>query len=184
MNACQASNVAFGPIRTVIVPARRFNQIIDQWGVKSGVTAIGVVAMLRVSLELPGDDGIYVAIDKLGGRNFYAPLISEAFPQGWVRVIREGATLSEYEVTGLGREIRLSFEPRADSKHLNVALASMAAKYLREICMSQFNRYWQSRVPGLKATAGYPVDAARFFADITPALKAEGTEESTVWRRK
>ena len=53
----------------------------------------------------------------------------------------------------------MRFEPRADGCHLNVALASMAAKYLREVCMLQFNRYWAAQVPGLKPTAGYPTDA-------------------------
>ena len=118
------------------------------------------------------------------GRHFYAPLLHEAFPNGWVRVIREGPTQCEYAIDNLDRDVQVRFEPRADGAHLNVALASMAAKYLREVCMIQFNRYWAAKVAGLRPTAGYPMDASRFFAEIQPCLTAEGTDRRTVWRTK
>ncbi len=56
--------------------------------------------------------------------------------------------------------------------HLPVALASMLAKYVRELCMGQFNRYWGHLVPGLQPTAGYYVDAQRFLGEIRPHLTA------------
>jgi len=174
--------VAWGPVRSVVIPAPKFNRLLDEWKVKSGVVASGVIALLRATLELPGDEPIHITVDKLGGRHYYAPLLNEAFPGGWVRVIREGPNLCEYAIERLPREVYLRFEPRADGGHLNVALASMAAKYLREVCMLQFNRYWVEKVPGLKPTAGYPTDAGRFFADIKSKLVADGIEERTVWR--
>ena len=33
--------------------------------------------------------------------------------------------------------------------------------------MRQFNRFWAKHVPGIAPTAVYPVDAKRFFAEIT-----------------
>ena len=60
----------------------------------------------------------------------------------------------------------------------------MICKYLREVCMMQFNAYWAIHVPGLIATAGYPVDAKRFFADIGPAMVRLGVKEETIWRVK
>jgi hypothetical protein len=182
LDASTQAGVGWGPVRSVVVTAPRFNRLLDEWRVKSGVLASGVIALLGTVLELPGDEPVFVTVDKLGGRHFYAPLLNEAFPGGWVRVIREGPDLCEYAVDGLAREVCLRFEPRADGGHLNVALASMAAKYLREVCMRQFNRYWLSKVPGLRPTAGYPTDAGRFFADIRPALTADGTDERLVWR--
>jgi hypothetical protein len=182
--ACGATGLAWGPVRSVVIPAPKFNRLLDEWKVKSGVLASGVIALLRATLELPGDEPIHIAVDKLGGRHFYAPLLNEAFPGGWVRVIREGPNLCEYAIDHLSREVHLRFEPRADGSHLNVALASMAAKYLREVCMLQFNRYWTAKVPGLKPTAGYPMDADRFFKGIKPAMKAAGIEKRAVWRTK
>ena len=183
-DACDSAGVGWGPVRSVVIPAPRFNRLLDEWKVKSGVLATGVIALLRATLDLPGDEPIHIAVDKLGGRHFYAPLLNEAFPGGWVRVIREGPARCEYAIDHLPREVHVRFEPRADGCHLNVALASMAAKYLREVCMRQFNRYWTTKVPGLKPTLGYPNDASRFFADIKANLVADGIDERTVWRVK
>jgi hypothetical protein len=182
--ACGPTGLAWGPVRSVVIPTPKFNRLLDEWKNKSGVLASGVIALLQATLELPGDEPIHITVDKLGGRHFYAPLLNEAFPGGWVRVIREGPDLCEYAIDHLPREVHLRFEPRADGCHLNVALASMAAKYLREVCMLQFNRYWTAKVPGLKPTAGYPTDAGRFFADIRKTLKAEGIDKRAVWRAK
>ncbi|HKB04758.1 MAG TPA: hypothetical protein VKD90_21215 [Gemmataceae bacterium] len=184
LEASIAAGVNWGPVRSVAIPAPRFNRLLDEWRVKSGVLATGVIALLGSVLDLPGDEPVYVTVDKLGGRHFYAPLLNEAFPGGWVRVIREGPELCEYAIDGLRREVYLRFEPRADGGHLNVALASMAAKYLREVCMMQFNRYWVAKVPGLKPTAGYPTDAGRFFDEIRAVLAEDGTDERTVWRAR
>ena len=118
---------------------------------KSGVLATGVIALLNATLDLPGADAVYIAVDKLGGRHFYAPLLSEAFPGCWVQVIREGPEACDYEILGASRPVHVHFEPRADGSHLNVALASMAAKYLRGVCMRQFNRYWLAQRAGNQA---------------------------------
>lgn len=179
-----AAGIEWGPIRCVVVPAPRFNRLLDEWRVKSGVVASAVIALLCSVLELPGDDVIHINVDKLGGRNYYAPLLNEAFPGSWVRVIREGPNRCDYEIDGLGRQVSVRFEPRADGSHLNVALASMAAKYLREVCMVQFNRYWLARVPGLKPTLGYPSDATRFYKAIRDVILADGVDEKCVWRAR
>ena len=60
----------------------------------------------------------------------------------------------------------------------------MLSKYLRELLMLEFNRFWQARVPGLKATAGYPGDAERFYAAIRPAVRDLGLDDNALWRRK
>jgi ribonuclease HII len=57
----------------------------------------------------------------------------------------------------------------ADGIRLETALASMFAKYLRESAMVLFNRWWAERVPGIRATAGYPQDARRFIKEIEAA---------------
>jgi hypothetical protein len=183
-DASVTAGITWGPIRSIVIPTPKFNSLLGEWKVKSGVLATGVIALLKATLELPGDDPVYIAVDKLGGRHFYAPLLNEAFPGGWVRVLREGPERCEYRIDGLQREVYLRFEPRADGTHLNVALASMAAKYLREVCMRQFNKYWLGKLPGLKPTLGYPVDARRFFAAIRPILAADGTDERSVWRQR
>ncbi len=173
-----------GSIRSVVTPTPRFNALLDKWGNKAAVLADGVITLLQANRSLPGDEPIIYLIDKLGGRNFYAAMISTAFSDGWVVAEREGSEICSYRIIGVEREIRLVFQPRADGSHLTVALASMVCKYLREVFMKQFNRWWQSQVPGLKSTAGYPGDAARFMKQIRAKVKALGFEEDAVWRRR
>ena len=55
-------------------------------------------------------------------------------------------------------------------------MSSMIAKYLRERLMGSFNEFFSARHQGagpLKPTAGYPVDADRYLADIRPIIEAE-----------
>jgi ribonuclease HII len=101
-----------------------------------------------------------------------------------VVAVEEGPLRSRYRVEGLGRELHLTFEPRADAAHPAVALASMVSKYLRELLMREFNAFWQAHVPGLLPTAGYPGDAGRFLAAIRPAAARLGIPEAALWRRK
>ena len=64
------------------------------------------------------------------------------------------------------------------------ALASMVAKYHRELAMRAFNAFWQKHVPDLRPTAGYPVDAKRFQAEIAPRQRQLGIAEADLWRRR
>lgn len=181
---CGQGGLKFGPVRGVATPAARFNNLLDKWGNKAAVLGVGVITLLQVNRSLPGDEPILFLIDKLGGRHFYAAMIQEAFPDGWVSAEREGPEICSYRILGINREIRLVFQPRADGTHLTVALASMVCKYLREAFMKQFNRYWLGHVPGIKPTAGYPGDAARFMKLIRNKVTALGFEEDAVWRKK
>ncbi len=165
------------------VPAPAFNHIVNGSGSKATVLAGGLVELIAEKLRrLPGVEPIHIVCDKQGGRNFYAPLLSAAFPTGWIVTQKEGAAESRYRVDGLDREVTIVFRPRADADCVPVALASMLAKYLREIYMRQFNRFWGKHVEGLKPTAGYPGDAKRYFAEIRPAMAKLGIAEEAVWR--
>jgi hypothetical protein len=77
----------------------------------------------------------------------------------------------------------LRFQTRAEV-HFPVALASMVAKYLRELSMALFNRYWADQVPGIKPTAGYPVDSYRFREDIADAQRRLDIPDDLVWRER
>jgi hypothetical protein len=180
----KGNQLLLGPIHGVVTPAPWFNALLDKWGNKSLVLAAGVIALLRANRALPDGEPLVYLIDKLGGRNYYAAMIAEAFPDGWVVAEREGPEICSYRIVGADRDIRLVFEPRADGAHLTVALASMVSKYLREVFMRQFNQYWQSQVPGLKPTAGYPADAGRFMKQIRARAKNLGFAEEAIWRRK
>ena len=74
--------------------------------------------------------------------------------------------------------------PRADQRDGLVALASIVSKTVRELWMDVFNAYWRARVPGLRPTAGYPVDAVRFRRRSRQVAAAEGYDPAHWWRIK
>src|SRR5262249_44856634 len=150
---------------------------LDRWGSKAAVLGHGLAELLRHTRGLTGDESLRFFIDKHGGRNTYSAMLQEAFPDGVVTAQQEGMACSADQARGLPREIRLPFQPGADASHFGVALASMVSKYLREVLMRDFNRFWQRHAPDLKPTAGYPGDAARFFERIRPVLANLGLAE-------
>jgi ribonuclease HII len=174
----------FGDYR--VVPAPRFNRVVDEYGSKAVVLSRGLIELLiSLSAAVPADGApLLFLCDKHGGRNFYAPLLQEAFSDGWVVAERESAAESRYRVENVDRPVTIIFRPRADGDSVAVALASMLCKYLREVCMKQFNRFWAGHVPGLAPTAGYPVDAKRFYAEIRPVMDRLGLTPDQVWRKK
>ncbi|MBI2808845.1 MAG: hypothetical protein HYX68_28005 [Planctomycetes bacterium] len=180
--ACESAGVVFGFSQSAIVAAPRFNDLIDRWDSKGAVLSVALTHLMQACLQQTATEPMSFVIDKHGGRNSYAALLQHAFSDGMVLAEQEGRERSVYRVEGLDRPIRITFMPRADGQHFAVALASMISKYVREMLMREFNRYWQTHVPGLKPTAGYPVDAVRFFDAIRPALTKLGITERQVWR--
>lgn len=183
--ALAAARVAGLHLRSVIVCTPQFNDLLDRWDTKGAVLGWGLNELLTWEPH-PEDDAAPAAyfIDKHGGRNQYAAMLQQSFPDGMVIAEEEGRNRSAYRVIGTKRETRITFEPRADGAHFCVALASMVSKYLREVLMGEFNRFWCGHVPGLKPTAGYPGDAARYYDAIRTTAAKLGISERQIWRRK
>jgi ribonuclease HII len=182
---CAAAHIDGWQARSTVVCPRRFNALLDEGGTKGYVLAHALANLLDWQRNnLPGANDLIFFIDKHGGRNTYVAMIQRALPDGNVLIEQESRAYSAYCVHGLGRRIRLIFQPRADGEHFCVALASMVSKYLREVLMLEFNRFWQEHVPNLKPTAGYPGDATRFFRAIRQTMAKLGLREETLWRRK
>ncbi len=168
-----------------LLPTPLFNRIVAGSNSKGTALAVGLSALLTAAHDkLPAGEPTTVLCDKQGGRTFYGPVLQAAFPDAWIVTELETAGESRYRVERLDRELLVVVKPRADAEGVSVALASMAAKYLREVCMGQFNRFWAGHVPGIKPTAGYPVDAVRFYQQIRPAMERLGFNEAQVWRSR
>jgi hypothetical protein len=184
-NTCRKHGVAWGLVRSLVVCPGPFNALLDRFGSKGAVLASSLIHLVRGNHDhADGGDLMCFLVDKHGGRNSYAAMLQHALPDGMVLVREEGCQRSLYHVVGLRRPMRLTFQPRADSGHLCVALASMFSKYLRELLMLEFNRFWQTHVPDLKPTAGYPGDSARYYATIRPVAERLGVPDVALWRRK
>ncbi|MFH0910414.1 MAG: hypothetical protein V1918_02740 [Planctomycetota bacterium] len=113
-----------------------------------------------------------LTIDRQGGRKFYHPFLAPLFPGLWIDILKETEAASVYCVRREAGRIRIAFEVRAEKSAFCAALSSILAKYVRERFMERLNRFFARRLPGLKATAGYPGDAARFIRAVQPILEA------------
>ena len=50
--------------------------------------------------------------------------------------------------------------------------------------MGCFNRFWQTHVPGIRPTAGYPLDAKRFRTGIRAVQQRLGIPDHDLWRNR
>lgn len=176
--------IQWGPVRSEVVCASRFNDVIDRADSKAAVLADSAAELLRWHLGRNECHAVHVVVDKHGGRNRYVELVQSVANAGTALIREEGPLCSMYDVAGLDHPLRITFRPRADSGDLCVALASMISKYLRELFMAEFNEFWQKEMPGVTPTAGYPGDAGRFFSDIQPARKRLKVPDRHLWRQR
>jgi len=149
-----------------LVTAKDFNRKIDREGGKAGAVRGVITSLLETALRDESDWERRVTVDRQGGRRYYGEWLADMMPGSALRALEEGPKRSAYQAD----KLHIEFLVGADGLRMQTALASMIAKYAREISMRLFNAWWTKRVPGLRPTAGYPLDATRFIAE----LKAEG----------
>jgi ribonuclease HII len=182
-DGCYSAGVRLVELQASALFPATFNTAVKRCGNKAEVLSLTTLELARRVLDrLPAGDAV-VLCDKHGGRSRYAALLQHVFPEELVRVRHESAALGVYEVRYAGRAIEFRFQPKGE-RHLPTALASMTAKYLRELAMRPFNDFWQRHVDGLRPTAGYPTDAGRFFADISAARRKLKIAKHAVWRSR
>jgi hypothetical protein len=172
-------------IDSVVIGPARFNAGLEASGSKAEVHFAAFARLLRRAWERARDGTpTFVNGDKHGGRHYYLGPLSRAFPDAWIDRGNEGPEASRYTLRDDSRRVELTLVPRADRDDGLVALASIVSKSVREIWMDGFNAYWCARIPGLRPTAGYPVDARRFRRAIEPVATAAGCDPSRWWRMK
>jgi hypothetical protein len=182
--AMHTSGVELLALRCALVGEREFNAKVREFGNKASTSAGAIADHLRHVWERWGEDSndqrLGIVCDRLGGRAAYAGFLRRALG-GEVEVIEESEARSRYVVQEGTRRAGVAFLVEGESAHLPVALASMIAKYARELAMIRFNRYW-SRVyaefkeGNLRPTAGYALDARRWLDDMGTLLSREDRE--------
>ncbi|HMO94408.1 MAG TPA: hypothetical protein PKD64_19660 [Pirellulaceae bacterium] len=158
-----------------------FNRILGDVGNKANL--LSTMTLGLVHHMLPAEGKTKICCDRHGGRLRYAGVIQHCLTDSYVKVVGESPTRSVYRWQSTTQECELEFLVKGESQ-VPVALAAMVAKYVRELCMVAWNRFWISHLPGLKPTAGYPVDARRFRTDIAEKQRELGIEENEIWRLK
>ncbi len=185
---CDSADVELTDVRTRLVFPREFNELTEQYGTKGAALSHVTIGLLRQTIDslppgprIPTSTHHYISCDKHGGRNRYAALLQHHFSEHWIETHEESTPISRYSWSTEDSEFHISFQARGESQ-LPTALASMTAKYHRELAMRAFNAYWCQLVPNLKPTAGYPVDAKRFKQAIASKQIELGIEDADLWR--
>ncbi|MGI9517339.1 MAG: hypothetical protein ACR2NP_09850 [Pirellulaceae bacterium] len=163
-----------------------FNRGLEDCGNKASLLTSKTCSVIRQLLDsLPEDQdkSITVLCDKHGGRGCYAGILQEEMTDSFIRVMHESREESCYRWTDDQGDFEMRFIARGE-RYLPIALASVVAKYLRELSMEAWNRFWQEHLPELVPTAGYPQDARRFKQDIGGLQAKLQVEDRVIWRAK
>lgn len=189
-SACAAAGVRLCDVRARLVYPRQFNELCSRLGNKASALSHVSIGLLRDVIEsLPGraqslSDGstcTHVTCDKHGGRNRYAALLQHYFPDEWIDTLAESGPASRYGWGPPESRTEISFRTGGEAE-LPVALASMMAKYHRELAMRAFNDFWCTRIDQLRPTAGYPGDARRFKQAINDLQRELQIDDDCLWR--
>ena len=179
-----------------IYPAE-FNALLRQGLNKSDIlsrTTLALAASLRTKANA---EPALIWCDRHGGRKHYSALVAQHFGATLVQTLAETPARSAYRVPAQAKadpthakadlnqaqaaNLDIEFNVGGESQ-VPVAVASMTAKYIRELAMHAFNAFWSSRSPGLNPTAGYPVDALRWRCDARDAIAQAGVRDKDLWR--
>jgi hypothetical protein len=178
-----AAGVRLVAVQSRVIFEEEFNTLVERHASKGAALSHETLRLAaRMIAPLPAAP-ISVICDKHGGRNRYAPLLAEHFPEWLVEIHGEGRERSLYRFGPAERRMEVCFRTKAESC-LPAALASMASKYLRELAMRALNGFWRRRVPELQPTAGYPQDAKRFRVDIAEEIKKLAIDDRVFWRAR
>lgn len=143
-------------------------------------------ANVELLLRARGSAGspLVVCCDRHGGRSRYRDLLAASFPLEPISRIAELEGASRYRV-GVGEDrIELDYRVGGEDASLPTALASIFAKYTRELFMTVFNRYFATRAPTIPPTAGYWTDGLRYLDDLTARGALEAAERVALVRRR
>jgi hypothetical protein len=210
--ACDTAGVRPLVIRARMVFPAEFNELVEHYGTKGAALSHVTVGLLREVVEIVqsessvseskkgtganrqnateapaaetiGAGPLFAVCDKHGGRNFYLSLLQHHFSEHWIEPVFESHSESRYEWGPADARMGVSFRVGGE-RFLQTALASMTAKYLRELSMRAFNEFWRLHLPDLRPTAGYPMDSRRFKKAIATKQRELGIEDHILWRSR
>lgn len=179
-----ASGVTCCALRAMVLTEDIYNQRLAQTRNKASVLLEAVLRLIDWAGRQSGDQDLHVRVDRLGGRVDYRELLMRAFPQRHMHVLEVGEACSRYRLAAAQSDWQVGFYVSGDEQHLPIALASMLAKYVRELLMERFNAYWRGLAPDLRPTAGYYRDALRFLADVRPLAARAGLDSERFVRAR
>lgn len=133
--------------------------------------------------HLPAGESGEVLCDRLGGRKMYGDWLLGQLPFWQIEVEEERQRRSAYTARQGETELRFRFLVEGEDHEVEIALASCLAKYVREVMMALFNRYWGKRRNHITPTAGYWQDAGRWLEAMAGDAAFEASKDRLIRRR-
>lgn len=149
----------FAGISLALSTETNFNQLLSDYTNKARVCQIILNPLMLQAMQ---EENLELHVDRQGGRRYYGEWLMELTPGKPLKALKEMKELSVYQCENRN----IHFQVGADNTYLETALASMFAKYTREVLMKSFNQYWRSHFPDLKPTAGYYTDGKRLLREL------------------
>lgn len=176
------NGVVLAGVYTEPLLAGHYNRLVKNTRNKS-VVLLGLALRVvhRVMQSAPGER-IRLHVDRLGGRKHYREALMTALQGDALEILEESDERSAYRLVHGSRTCEIDFVIKGEGRHFPVALASIYSKYIRELFMLLFNRYWCERVGGLRPTAGYYTDARRWLGDVAQELKRRPVDRDALVR--
>lgn len=175
--------VAFAALAVRVLPEGAFNAAVARTGSKATVLFEESVEQVAAAFRAGGEGPLQVTCDRHGARARYGPLLQGRFPGGLVRVLEEGRRASAYSLDPGGTR-RIRFVEGADAALPAVGLASILAKYLREVWMGALNGWILAEAPEVRPTAGYWSDGQRFLRETEGARRRLGVADALLVRSR
>lgn len=158
-------------LRCEAIDAAEFNDLVRKTSSKAAVNMAAALRHVNAIWSRWPSVHPRIIIDRHGGRTHYREELQLAWPDAQIQILAEDDRCSRYRLNRGGSQLTLTFMPEAETSHLPVALASMTAKYTRELFMLRMNRFFCQQLPELKPTAGYFTDAKRYLHDVQPIIE-------------
>lgn len=172
----EGAGLTVAELRARPIEVVEFNRKLGDLDSKGEVNGWAMGGLMKWLWSQPERRLMSIATDRLGGRTRYGPFLYPLFDDAKLDIVEQAAEVQRYLVTsrdGL-RRLDIDFRKGGEEECFATALASMTAKYVRELHMRLFNQWWRVHAPELRPTAGYPQDARRFLADIEPLRRRIG----------
>ncbi len=170
-SALDAEGVDIMRVQARLLVEGRYNEAVERRGSKAEVLFDESARVLGDLLAQAADTQREVVCDRQGARSRYGAMLQDRFPDRFVRVIGESKKAAAYEMGQGGVPAVVRFHEKADGRSRVTGLASMTAKYLREVFMHGLNETVRAEAPDVKKTAGYWTDGLRFLSETTDARK-------------
>ncbi len=198
---CAAHSVDLLGVHSEVLHEGHFNRLVRNTRNKAVVMLGLALRVVDRILRAAPRQRVRVCVDRLGGRSYYRESLTTAFPEFELQILEESPARSSYrlwhrsstgETHGLQtrttlcgpRVCDIEFVTRGEVHHYPVALASVFSKYLRELHMHLFNRYWTAQQAGLRPTAGYFADARRWLREASQTLDRLKIDRGMLMREK